>query len=518
MNTSSSIMAFNLGHDGAVVLLTDMSLDFSLEREKDSFPRHSSVSADLILEGIQRAGRIPDTFAIGGWSVGDGNQGTSHGYHGIDDHLAHFTNLELFGLHLRLFQSTHERSHIFCTYGMSALPQGTPCYVLVWEGEIGSFYEVDERLRISRLESVINAPGYKYSFAYDLAHAAYNCGSYRLDSAGKLMALASFSSHGECTTVEERAIKQILYDVRPPITDKNSFGWSPYLNCGVTDPAFVEFAGKFSDALFGAYLEFATKHMTKQYPLLIAGGCGLNCDWNTKWRDSGLFEEVFVPPVTNDAGSAIGTAIEAQYKLTGNAKIQWNVYSGLEFDWDQQADGLIESEANLREVAQMLARGNVIAWVSGRYEIGPRALGHRSLLASPFERSTRDRLNRIKYREAFRPVAPVCLIEDVAEHFGDSRSSPYMLYIYNTKSTCLQAVTHVDGSARVQTISATEDPSLYELLRCFKEQTGYGVLCNTSLNFHGKGFINRTSELLRFVHSRRIDAAVVNDKMYRAAI
>ncbi len=512
----SSILAFNLGHDGAVVLLNDASLVFSLEREKNSHPRYSSVSIDLILDGILRAGAVPSVVAIGGWSIGlERSEARVGGYHGIDDACAGFSEVDIFGHHIRLFQSTHERSHIFGAYGMSPVQQGRRCYVLVWEGEIGAFYEIDECLRIRRLGSAMEAPGYKYSFVYDLAHPAYERGKYRLDSAGKLMALGSFSSRSECTAIEQRAIDQVLSDVSPPTTDKRTFEWSPYFNCGVSQPEFAELAGKFSDRLFEVHLTFARQHMNKGYPLLIGGGCGLNCEWNTKWREAGIFEDVFVSPVTNDSGSAIGTAIEAKYQLTGNAKIDWSVYSGLEFEWDESPADFVCSTADLTDLAEMLAAGNVIAWVHGRYEIGPRALGHRSLLAAPFDKSMTNRLNWIKYRELYRPLAPVCLEEDVSEYFDLARASPYMLYLCKARSSMVQAVTHVDGSARVQTVSAEQDSVLHRLLCAFKRRTGVGVLCNTSLNYHGKGLINRSSDLFNYVRSRGIDAAVVNGMLYR---
>lgn len=125
-------------------------------------------------------------------------------------------------------------------------------------------------------------------------------------------------------------------------------------------------------------------------PLLVAGGCGLNCDWNTKWRESGLFCDVFVPPVANDSGSAIGTAIDAQFHFTGNPKVAWDVYSGLDFFSDQAVDAskFDEWNLNISTVAHMLASDLIVGWANGRYEIGPRALGNRSILAAPFKAST----------------------------------------------------------------------------------------------------------------------------------
>jgi predicted NodU family carbamoyl transferase len=152
--------------------------------------------------------------------------------------------------------------------------------------------------------------------------------------------------------------------------------------------------------------------------------------------------------------------------------------------------------------------------VQGRYEIGPRALGNRSLLAAPFTKATTELLNRIKRRESYRPIAPVCLEEQVSTWFDWRWPSPHMLYFQTVESDDLRAVTHDDRSARVQTVSAKQNRPLYELLSAFARLTGVGVLCNTSLNFPGHGFINRMSDLLRFVIEREVEALVVGDRLY----
>jgi predicted NodU family carbamoyl transferase len=251
-------------------------------------------------------------------------------------------------------------------------------------------------------------------------------------------------------------------------------------------------------------------------PLVIAGGCGLNCDWNTKWKQTGLFSEVFVPPVANDSGSAIGTAIDAQFHLTGNPKIDWNVYSGLGFittgSFDSTQYDLYETGYDM--IADILANDLIIGWVSGKYEIGPRALGNRSILAAPFHEGTRVRLNEIKEREQFRPIAPVCLEEEAARWFGCDHASPFMLYTHRVRTDALAAVTHVNGTARIQTVSSVSNRNLYEQLVAFKARTGYGVLCNTSLNFKGRGFINKIGDLSAYAVKHNLDGFVVEGRTY----
>jgi predicted NodU family carbamoyl transferase len=390
--------------------------------------------------------------------------------------------------------------------------------VLVWEGAIGAFYEIDSELNITLLADVMNQPGNRYISLYGLADPTFpkNAPFSRFSDAGTLMALTSFSNR-DVPSAEEHKLIKFLLD-RPYLESSlyRELEHSPYFNVGVDDPEFRNFTGIFSDKIFDVFYQFAKSNMKKRLPLLIAGGCGLNCDWNTKWKETGLFTEVFVPPVANDSGSAIGTAIDAQFHFTGNPKIDWNVYSGLGFmrigSFDLAQYDICET--NNEMIADMLANDLILGWVNGKYEIGPRALGNRSILAAPFQDSTRVRLNEIKQREQFRPIAPVCLEEEAARWFGCDHPSPYMLYTHLVRTEALAAVTHVNGTARIQTVSVTTNRKMYELLSAFKARTGYGVLCNTSLNFKGRGFINKIDDLSAYVVEHKLDGFVVEDKAY----
>ncbi|WP_310227786.1 carbamoyltransferase C-terminal domain-containing protein, partial [Sphingobium xenophagum] len=242
----------------------------------------------------------------------------------------------------------------------------------------------------------------------------------------------------------------------------------------------------------------------------------LNCDWNSKWMNSGLFSRVFVPPVANDSGSAIGTAIDAQFRLTGNPKIEWNVYAGLPFrdDVPFEHDAYDVLERDDAFVADLLANDFILGWAHGRYEIGPRALGNRSILAAPFSDETRIRLNVIKQREQFRPIAPVCLREEAARWFGCHVDSPHMLFTFRATTDQLRAVTHVNGTARLQTVTEHSNLELHAVLSAFRTMTGYGVLCNTSLNFKGKGFINDIGDLDVYTREHGLDGFVVNGRIH----
>lgn len=515
------ILSYNPGHDGAVVYLKDGHLVFSIEAEKNSNYRYSPVSSHDVFNALSELSEIPDIICTGGWWPREqpllGSQ-TYVGYRGIHKKEIILDKRSLIGKSVHYFSSSHERSHLLCAFGLSSLPKGTPCYALLWEGAIGAFYEIDAEFNVTLLADVLNEPGNRYTAIYGLADPTFpkNAPFSRFSDAGKLMALASFSNRKQPFTEEEKLIDFLLNSPHVQLNLYEDLENSRYYNVGVDDPEFRNFTGIFSDKIFDIFYQFAKTNMKRGMPLIIAGGCGLNCDWNTKWKESGLFSEIFVPPVANDSGSAIGTAIDAQFHYTGNPKINWDVYCGLSFDSSCSFDISQYDiyEANNELVADMLANDLILGWINGKYEIGPRALGNRSILAAPFQDSTRIRLNEIKQREQFRPIAPVCLDEDAEKWFGCDHSSPYMLYTYIAKTDALAAVTHVNKTARLQTVSYESNQSLYNLLVAFKKRTGYGVLCNTSLNFNGRGFINKIDDLSSYVIRHNLDGFVVEGRSY----
>lgn len=510
------IMSFKPDHDGTIAGL-DVSaaeLIYSYEAEKDSFARYSTINPTTFLEAAGRLDAIPDILAVGGWDTGFGHDAV--GYYGIAQGSEIVGKRTIFGRKVHFYSSTHERSHLWGSYGMSPFPSGMPCYALIWEGWCGNFYEIDEDMQVVHRGEVMAYPGHKYSFLYALADPRFTLpkGPSRREDAGKLMALCAYGQTGSPDRDEQALIDFLLPSDVYPLA-KEDLRNSPYYNIGVTHQKFTNLARRVSDAIFDSFHTFAKKNLTKGYPLLISGGCGLNCEWNRRWLETNLFSDVFIPPCSNDTGSAIGTAVDAMRHFTGKAKIKWSVYSGQPFTLDEfDRTGLEVHPLDYGQVASALLDDKVIGWVQGNCEIGPRALGNRSILAAPFSKATHERLNRIKNREGFRPIAPVCLEEDAALHFDFARPSPYMLLFQKVLDSRLEAVTHVDGTARAQTVSQEQNPPLFRLLTSFKAKSGVGVLCNTSLNFNGTGFINRASDLLTYARAAGLDGFVINDAFY----
>lgn len=517
---SISLLSFKPGHDGSIAYIADKRLVFSYEAEKDSFPRYYPTTPDLLVQAGALVDATPDVICISGWIKGFHSVETplSAGYYGFDHSHTQISKTRFFGKELEVFSSTHERSHIMCGYGLSPFEQGEPCYVLVWEGNIGDFYEVDEAVTVHHLGRVLEDPGNKYSFLFSIGDPKFPPlkAHHRFEDAGKLMALAAFSDRKPATEEERELIESILAKKSILLsTSKHEFRDYQVYNAGVESDIFKNVAGKFSDALFDRFYRFAKDHLPKRLPLIITGGCGLNCEWNSKWRDCGLFRDVFVPPCTNDTGSAIGTAVDAQLYYEHNAKISWTVYSGQEFEDDMPVGApYVKQEFSYSAIADFLSSNRVLAWVQGRCEMGPRALGNRSILASPLDPQMHKRLNQIKEREAYRPIAPVCLESEAARISTSGLPSPHMLYFYSITTSALPAITHCDGSARLQTVTEDDNGRLFGLLQAFKQKTGFGVLCNTSLNFKGRGFINRTSDLFAYCDDKLIDGIVIGDQFY----
>lgn len=543
------IAAFKPGHDGAIAAIRDGTLLLSIEGEKDSFARRSIATPDTLLQFAEHVGDLPDVVAVGGWEPDPGRlirasmalsartrraraltDGRGHepnepvhgpglhgvGYFGVSPPLRHSTRF--FGKRIQCFSSSHERSHILGAIGMAPPADSGRQVVLVWEGVLGAFYIVDDGFRIVRTINVLTHPGARFAFLFALCDPSYPDDGrlIRMEDSGKLMALAAFGDpHDPDPDVAAVVDRLLSMDALFPFP-KASFADSPLFNCGVESELAKAAAAILTRRLFEEFADVALREVPAGLPLCISGGCGLNCDWNAAWRDLGHFSSVFVPPCPNDSGSAIGTAIDAHAAVGGSPHIDWTVYAGLEFehDADPASSRWHRQPLDLRRLAAKIADRHLVAWVQGRWEIGPRALGNRSLLAEPFNRDTRDRLNAVKAREGYRPIAPCARVEDLSLAFCQDFEDPHMLYFRRVRDPRLEAIAHVDGSARVQTVSRTSNPRQHALLTAFAEQAGIGVLCNTSLNFNGRGFINRMSDLVDYCEQRGVDDMVVGDAWY----
>ncbi|MFE9099674.1 carbamoyltransferase [Actinomadura geliboluensis] len=253
--------------------------------------------------------------------------------------------------------------------------------------------------------------------------------------------------------------------------------------------------------------------------LMLAGGVALNCVANSRLAGAGPYDDLWVQPAAGDAGTALGAALHvaqgAGDPLTGmpgtDLGRQWTdreIAARLD-----TAKIAYERPADLAAtVAEALARNEIVAWFQGRSEFGPRALGHRSLLAHPGHAGNVERLNDVKGREQFRPIAPMVALEDAPEVFQGPLPSPYMLFVHGVRPEWrerIPAVVHVDGTARVQTVSADAEPLVARLLAEFRRRTGLPVLVNTSLNTAGRPMVDDPRDALECFGSAPVDLLAI---------
>lgn len=297
------------------------------------------------------------------------------------------------------------------------------------------------------------------------------------------------------------------------------------------------------------------KKITRAKNLCMAGGVALNCVANSKLLNTKIFDQIWIQPAAGDAGGALGAAMAVQYmyydcerKIESPSDKMQGAYLGPSFSEPkilEMADNCGASytlfkdfDALCEKVAEWLANGMVVGWFQGKMEWGPRALGNRSILASPTDQEMQKRLNlKIKFRESFRPFAPAVLYEDLQEYFDMERISPYMLLtalvkkekrnplpdnyhhlsikekLYHIRSD-IPAVTHLDFSARLQTVHKETNPHFWKLINAFKTKTGRGVVVNTSFNVRGEPIVCTPEEAYRCFIRTEMDCLVIGNFLF----
>jgi carbamoyltransferase len=269
-------------------------------------------------------------------------------------------------------------------------------------------------------------------------------------------------------------------------------------------------------------IELATwlQAQTGDRDLVLAGGVALNCVANSRlWRE-GPFSRVWVQPAAGDSGTALGAAMQVAWELGDRVAPMRTAALGRGFDDDELASALSTAGVEFTRpddiadaVAGVLADNGVVAWFQGRSEFGPRALGHRSLLADPRNPGNLEKLNDIKGREQFRPVAPMVLAERANEIFRDGPiPSPYMLFTHGVHEEWrdrIPAVVHVDGTARIQTVDRADEPLVARMLESFDALTGVPVVVNTSLNTAGRPMVDDPRDALECFGSSPVDALAI---------
>ena len=335
------------------------------------------------------------------------------------------------------------------------------------------------------------------------------------------------------------------------------FGGPPRLPETPFDKRHMDIAASIQFVINEAVIRLAkrAKEITGEPRLCLAGGVALNCVANGMLQRSGVFEDIWIQPAAGDAGGALGAALEAwnqskSYKEGNQSASVTRSEStgddmngsllGPEYNEDEICQTLqvfdavylrFDEDELLDCVSELLANGGIVGWFQGRMEFGPRSLGNRSILGDPRLVSLQSSINRkVKFRESFRPFAPAVLEERSSEYFDLQGDSPYMLKVANVAESQLKkvldkeeegfdrikyerstipAVTHVDGSARVQTVSKETNPLFWSLLKCFESKTNCGVLLNTSFNVRGEPVVCTPEDAYRCFVNTAIDWLVI---------
>ncbi len=257
----------------------------------------------------------------------------------------------------------------------------------------------------------------------------------------------------------------------------------------------------------GLHVGRVLRSMSTTTNLCLSGGVALNSVMNARLAAEAGFTDIFVQPASSDAGNALGAALWAWHHHLGHPRswVMEHALWGVSYREEQLAGALRQAGVEFRRVddpadaaSGLLADGKVIGWFQGRAEVGPRALGSRSILADPRRPDTRDVVNaRVKRREWFRPFAPAVMHERGPAWFSDYRYSPFMLLVLPVRPEQrerIPAVCHVDGTGRVQSVRQDLDPLFYRLLACFERRTGVPVVLNTSFNLRGEPIVHRPAE------------------------
>lgn len=520
------ICGIKASHDGGIAVIEDGRLLFSYEIEKLGNGERYSALGDLdrVTEILAAEGLEPsdiDQFVVDGWystdAGGEVAVALSAGGDPIQLRVAPYVETGGDALDRYAFGSPglgeyasyhHVANHLIGAYVSSpSAAKGEDAFVLVWDGII------PPRLYLVRAETrevlflEVLMPVFGGSFAAFCARfepflrpfedmTSEPAIRHHLSVAGKAMA---YAAKGVVDTTTFGVFDGLMAELSDITVDRVG-----ELGDRVAAEREQLFPGLSNADLIASYqaylgqklLDRLTSAVQRRFPggghnLVMGGGCALNIKWNTAIRASGVFRDVFIPPFPNDAGAAIGTAACEMFR-NGHTALDWDVYRGPKIAVGTLPGGWRARSCDERELAELLhAEDEPVVVLSGRAELGPRALGNRSIIAPATSTQMKDRLNDIKNRASYRPVAPICLEDRAPEVFEPGTPDPYMIFEHRMRpgwAERVPAIVHLDGTARLQTIKSTQDTATVRILMHYAELSGVPVLCNTSANLEGRGF------------------------------
>lgn len=448
---------------------------------------------------------------------------------------------EFGGFDAQIHYLDHHRCHIASSYNVSPFEDAT---ILVFDGA-GEKHSTTLAVGEGDKVRVLRQIAWPHSLGHFYAGITGFLGFKMLDGEYKMMGLAPYNTPDYATWLRENVLVTDApgsYRVNTRVLDYHDaldgrFSKSMIEALGEPrrsdDEPFTDRHEKIAASAQAAIEEvisdlalWAYEAGGRKKNLAIAGGCGLNCTANGKLLNDGPFENVFIPPAPHDPGCAVGAAILLWQEKLGNPRsfVMNHGYYGPGFTTERMANALhargihaqriTDEDIIIENTASAIQQGNVVCWFQGRSEFGPRALGNRSFLADPRRDSIRDEINaKIKKRELFRPFAPSVKAECASQFFELTGPSPFMNVIAPVrpeKRDLIPAVTHVDGTARIQTVERTANPRYWALLDRFEQKTGVPVLLNTSFNIQ-EPIVNTPEEAVDCFLRSKADVLVLGD-------
>lgn len=523
-------VGLKLTHDGTVACAEGNQLLFSTEMEKlNNRKRYSPIeNIAQVMQVLESEDIDPGNcgFIIDGWKsevMGGRFQLADYAEDFRSDGFKTFVKFNLEESVITKHRSfCHVTGHIIGSYAMSPFAGGT-ANVLTWDG--------GQPLRLDVVTPKTNVPIHQgqllglFSYVYAVMGLYYGPYKVSADEAnewrtawqgdvmhlpGKLMSFCSFGEvDGEAFALLNDAYRKLIQPLgtrfKQQIAVEHDFVRS-IRHLDISDENKLKTIHTFIETKL---VEVVGRACDRDIPLIFTGGSALNINWNSALRKLGY--NLWVPPTPNDTGSAIGQICCANWER-GIRKLNWSPFSGPKLKIEA-VHGWRRSAMTAKEFGRLINQNPQEAFLClhGRAEIGPRALGHRSLLMSV--EGNKDLLNKIKKREWFRPVAPMVLESEAPKFFSPGQPDPFMLFNHVVKGKPNWAIVHVDGTARVQTVSKKNCPTTFYILEGAAE-TGLPLLCNTSANENGSGFFDGTVNAARWADRNGVKRMWVEGELW----
>jgi carbamoyltransferase len=385
---------------------------------------------------------------------------------------------------------------------------------VAWHGKGNTLTKLREKMKDQSI-------GNFYTLATEYLNMGYG-------AEGKTMGLSPYGKPN--AKIREKLLRRLnpetgdWYEGKLETLNEAEMGFPARTNQAVTSPPYSDLAYEAEEILEAAMVKVAkwTVEATGESKVCVAGGVGLSCTTNSRIINAGFADDIFIFPAANDGGTAIGAALECAAEMGEKVKFKFeHAYWGPEYSDAQIEVALKQSNARFEETtdpggaaADLIAKGKVIGWFQGRMEIGPRALGNRSILADPTRTDAWEKVNEIKLRERWRPLAPSMLYEAKDEYLENARDSPFMILAFQVpkeKHKEIPAVVHVDGSTRPQTVKKTTNEKYWNLIKKLEQNNGTPVTLNTSFNVGPEPIVCTPKDALRTFFTSQLDAIVIGN-------